>query len=120
MDGDRQNDPADIPRLIAQLEERDLDVVSGWRRKRRDSLGKRLSSLAARRLRRLLINDGIHDSGCTLKVYRAECFHGINLYGEMHRFIPAVLKIKGFKVGELEVNHRPASPGARSTAGSVV
>jgi glycosyltransferase involved in cell wall biosynthesis len=111
MDGDRQNDPADIPRLIAYLEEHGLDVVSGWRRNRKDPLGKRLSSLAARRLRRLLINDGIHDSGCTLKVYRAECFDGINLYGEMHRFIPAVLKIKGFKVGELEVNHRPRVAG---------
>jgi glycosyltransferase involved in cell wall biosynthesis len=111
MDGDRQNDPADIPRLIEHLEKHGLDVVSGWRRKRKDPLGKKLSSLAARRLRRILINDGIHDSGCTLKVYRAECFEGIHLYGEMHRFIPAVLKIKGFRVGEIEVNHRPRMAG---------
>ncbi|MFP4067269.1 MAG: glycosyltransferase family 2 protein [Spirochaetaceae bacterium] len=111
MDGDGQNDPADIPRLLEQLDGRGLDVVSGWRRKRRDPLGKRIASRAAHALRRMLISDGIHDSGCTLKAYRAECFRGIHLYGEMHRFIPAVLKIKGFSIGEIEVNHRPRRAG---------
>ena len=112
MDGDRQNDPADIPKLLGHLEAHNLDVVSGWRRARKDPITKRLSSRAARALRRLLINDGIHDSGCTLKAYRAHCFEGLNLFGEMHRFIPAVLKIKGFKLGEVEVNHRPRVAGS--------
>ena len=111
MDGDRQNDPADIPGLIRYLEENDLDVVSGWRKKRKDPLMKKLSSRAANLVRGLMIKDGLSDSGCSLKVYRTDCFKGIGLYGEMHRFIPAVLKIKGFRVGECEVNHRPRVTG---------
>lgn len=105
MDGDLQNDPADIPAMLAYLEQNGLDVVSGWRKNRRDSLGKRFVSRAANLLRRLMINDGIHDSGCSLKVYRRECFEHVDLSGEMHRFIPALLKIKGFKIGEMAVTH---------------
>lgn len=111
MDGDRQNDPADIPRLVEALDESGVDIVSGWRKKRRDPLGKKVFSRGAHMLRRMMIHDGIHDSGCSLKVYRTECFQGISLYGEMHRFIPAVLKIKGFSIGEVEVNHRPRTAG---------
>lgn len=111
MDGDRQNNPADIPRLIQELYDKDLDVVSGWRRDRKDPFAKNFVSRGAYALRKLLINDGIHDSGCTLKVYKKECFQNVSLYGEMHRFIPAILKIKGFKIGELEVNHRPRVAG---------
>lgn len=107
MDGDRQNDPADIPRLLKHLFENDLDVVSGWRVKRKDTLSKRIVSKGARFIRLLLIRDAIHDSGCSLKVYKHECFDNISLYGEMHRFIPEILKIKGFSTGELQVNHRP-------------
>ncbi|MEO8146908.1 MAG: glycosyltransferase family 2 protein [Bacteroidia bacterium] len=111
MDGDGQNDPKDIPQLISYLEENDLDVVSGWRKKRKDSFMKRLVSRGANYLRKFMINDGISDSGCSLKVYKKECFDHLTLYGEMHRFIPAILKIKGFKIGELEVNHRPRTKG---------
>ena len=111
MDGDRQNDPADIPKLLAELESSGKDVISGWRRKRKDSFFKRFVSRSANRLRGILIKDGIHDSGCSLKIYRRECFTNVNLYGEMHRFIPAVLKIKGFTIGEIEVNHRPRTSG---------
>jgi len=111
LDGDGQNDPGDIPSMIEYLEKHDLDVVSGWRKNRHDSLIKRFVSQGARLLRRMLIHDGIHDSGCTLKVYKKECFDHITLYGEMHRFIPALLKIKGFKVGEVVVNHRPRMTG---------
>jgi glycosyltransferase involved in cell wall biosynthesis len=111
MDGDLQNDPADVPNLYRELQSKDLDVVSGWRISRKDSFAKRFVSAGARILRRRLINDGIHDSGCTLKIYRSECFEGLRLYGEMHRFIPAVLMIKGFRVGELPVNHRPRVAG---------
>ena len=111
MDGDGQNDPADIPALVTHLEDTKVDCVSGWRRNRKDTLRKRMASRAAALVRRKLISDGIHDSGCSLKVYKAECFKGISLFGEMHRFIPAVLKIKGFEIGELAVNHRPRRAG---------
>jgi glycosyltransferase involved in cell wall biosynthesis len=111
MDGDRQNDPEDIPNLIAYLEENDLDIVSGWRKKRKDPFLKKFTSRGAHLLRSILINDGIHDSGCSLKIYKKECFDQISLYGEMHRFIPAMLSIKGFKVGEVVVNHRARTAG---------
>jgi glycosyltransferase involved in cell wall biosynthesis len=111
MDGDGQNDPADIPNLIQRLHSDRLDVVSGWRKTRRDPFGKRLASRLANLLRSIMIRDGIHDSGCSLKVYRRECFQGLTLFGEMHRFIPALLKIKGFKVGEVVVGHRPRRAG---------
>lgn len=111
MDGDLQNDPKDIPALIKKLKKEKLDVVSGWRKNRKDPFGKRWISRGAEVLRKFLINDGIHDSGCTLKAYRRECFAKINLMGEIHRFIPATLAISGYKIGELEVNHRPRIHG---------
>ena len=111
LDGDGQNDPADIPALIAKLEADNLDVVSGWRKNRQDTFFKKFSSRAAALVRKFMIDDGIHDSGCSLKIYKKECFAKISLYGEMHRFIPAVLKIKGFKIGEQVVNHRSRSTG---------
>ncbi len=111
MDGDRQNDPADIPMLIDHLTKNGLDIVSGWRRDRKDNFLKRFVSRSANFLRKLIINDGIHDSGCSLKIYRRSCFENLSLHGEMHRFIPALLKIKGYKVGEIVVNHRPRSAG---------
>jgi len=111
MDGDMQNDPRDIPALLKKMEEDKLDIVSGWRKKRKDPFSKRFISRGAEKLRKILINDGIHDSGCTLKAYRKDCFAKVNLMGEMHRFIPATLAIYGFRVGEIEVNHRPRVHG---------
>ena len=111
MDGDCQNDPADIPGMITYLEDNRLDVVSGWRKNRKDTLMKRFTSRGANFLRHMIVHDGIHDSGCSLKVYRKECFEGINLYGEHHRFIPAILKIKGYTIGEIVVNHRARTAG---------
>lgn len=111
MDGDRQNDPEDIPNLITYLEDNNLDVVSGWRKNRKDTFFKKFTSRGANLLRGIIVKDNIHDSGCSLKIYRRECFEGMNLYGEMHRFIPALLKIKGFTVGEVVVNHRPRTEG---------
>lgn len=111
MDGDRQNDPSDIPHMIDYLEKNGLDVVSGWRKNRKDTFMKKFTSRGANFLRHMIVRDGIHDSGCSLKVYRRECFEGMNLYGEQHRFIPALLKIKGFTVGEVIVNHRPRTAG---------
>jgi len=111
MDGDGQNDPVDIPRLVDYLIEEDWDVVSGWRKNRKDTFFKRFTSRGANLLRSIIVKDDIHDSGCSLKVYKKECFDHLTLYGEMHRFIPALLRIKGFTVGELVVNHRPRAAG---------
>jgi len=111
MDGDLQNDPADIPGMLEYLVMNDFDVVSGWRKNRKDTFMKKFVSRGANFLRYLLVHDNIHDSGCSLKIYRRECFKGINLYGEQHRFIPAILKIKGFTIGEIVVHHRPRVSG---------
>ena len=111
MDGDRQNDPADIPLLLDYLISNQLDVVSGWRKERKDTAGKRFVSRGANMFRKILIHDGIHDSGCSLKAYRRECFDGLTLYGEQHRFIPALLKIRGFRIGEIPVHHRERTAG---------
>lgn len=110
IDGDLQNDPADIPKLINKLNE-GYDCVSGWRWQRKDAFHKKFISQGANFLRKLLINDHIHDSGCTLKVYRKECFDNLDLYGEMHRFIPAMLIWRGFKITEIKTNHRPRLNG---------
>jgi glycosyltransferase involved in cell wall biosynthesis len=104
MDADLQNDPRDIPRLIAKINE-GYDVVSGWRYKRKDPITKKIFSRIADILRRLLTGVKIHDSGCTLKAYKKECFDGLDLYGEMHRSIPALLFWKGFKIGEIKIMH---------------
>lgn len=110
MDGDGQNDPHDIPHLINTLEQGN-DVVCGWRKKRKDSVEKRFISKGAEFLRSFLVDDGVHDAGCSLRVYKKECFDDMDLYGEMHRMIPAMLKWRGFKVTEVEVNHRPRAYG---------
>jgi glycosyltransferase involved in cell wall biosynthesis len=111
MDGDGQNDPRDIPRLIHHLEANDLDVVSGWRVQRKDTMAKHVVSRGANLLRKVFLDDTIHDSGCSLKIYRRECFDNVRLYGEMHRFIPALLQMRGYTVGEISVNHRPRVSG---------
>ena len=110
MDGDLQNDPADIPLLLEKINE-GYDVVAGWRFKRYDPLMKRFFSRGANLLRAMLVKDGIHDSGCGLKAYRHECFEDLDLFGEMHRFIPALLALDGFRVAEVKVSHHPRIHG---------
>ncbi len=110
LDGDLQNDPADIPLLLAKIDE-GFDVVSGWRHKRHDPWSKKIPSRIANFLRKVLIHDDIHDSGCSLKAYRRECFKDIDLFGEMHRFIPALLQLEGFRVAEVKVSHHPRIHG---------
>jgi glycosyltransferase involved in cell wall biosynthesis len=105
VDSDLQNDPADIPQLLKKLDS-GFDVVCGWRVKREDTLEKRAFSFLANFLRRKLTGETIHDSGCSLRVYKKEVFTGIDLYGEMHRFIPAILTLRGYKIGEVPVHHR--------------
>lgn len=111
MDGDLQNDPADIPRLLDELA-RGFDVVSGWRRDRKDHfLTRKVPSWLANRLVAWLSGVPLHDFGCTLKAYRREVLEGVRLYGEMHRFIPIFASWQGARVSELVVNHRPRKAG---------
>ena len=110
LDGDLQNDPADIPLLLAKIDE-GYDVVSGWRHKRQDPWSKKIPSRIANLLRKFLIHDNIHDSGCSLKAYRRECFKDVDLFGEMHRFIPAILQLEGYRVAEVKVSHHPRLHG---------
>ena len=110
MDGDLQNDPADIPLLLEKINE-GYDVVSGWRWQRKDDFFKKLSSRMANLMRTILVEDNIHDSGCSLKAYKRECFNNVDLFGEMHRFMPAILQFDGYKVGEVKVNHFPRVHG---------
>lgn len=107
MDGDLQNDPADIPRLLEKMAE-GYDVVSGWRKDRQDAFINRiLPSRIANSLISRMTNVYLHDYGCTLKAYRREVLEGIGLYGEMHRFVPALASRVGAKVAELPVRHHP-------------
>jgi len=111
LDADLQNDPADIPMLIDKLEE-GYDVVSGWRVDRQDSfLKRRLPSMIANWLISRVTGVRLHDYGCTLKAYRREVFEGFRLYGEMHRFIPALASSVGAKIAELPVRHHPRRAG---------
>jgi glycosyltransferase involved in cell wall biosynthesis len=111
MDGDRQNDPADIPRLIDKLKE-GYDVVSGWRHDRQDPFwSRRLPSQLANGLISWITGVHLHDYGCALKVYRREILRDIALYGEMHRFLPALARWVGAAVGELPVAHWPRRSG---------
>ena len=110
MDGDLQNDPRDIVKLLDKMDE-GYDIVSGWRKNRKDPWHRNFFSRGADKLRKIMVNDQINDSGCTLKAFKRECFDGIDLYGEMHRFIPALLKIRGYRVGEVVVNHRERVAG---------
>lgn len=105
LDSDLQNDPADIPRLLAALE--GCDTVSGVRSRRQDSFVRRASSRIANRVRRWALDDGITDVGCSLKAYRAEYLRDLPLFKGMHRFLPALVQLAGARVREIPVNHRP-------------
>ncbi len=110
MDGDLQNDPADIPRLLAKLEE-GYDVVSGWRKDRQDSAVRRLPSRVANWLIGRVTGVRLHDYGCTLKAYRADVIAETRLYGEMHRFLPALAAQAGARIAEIPVQHHPRVAG---------
>lgn len=111
IDADNQNDPADIPKLLAKLDE-GYDVVSGWRRDRKDKfLTRRIPSIIANRLLSAVTGVKLKDYGCSLKAYRAEYIDSISLYGEMHRFIPALAHMAGASVAEIPVAHRPRTKG---------
>ena len=109
-DGDLQNDPADIPKLVAKLDE-GYDMVCGWRKERRDPFSRRLPSWFANRIISAATGVHLHDYGCSLKAIRSEVVKGLRLYGEMHRFIPAVASWMGVTLAEVPVNHRPRTRG---------
>jgi glycosyltransferase involved in cell wall biosynthesis len=112
MDGDMQNDPHDLPIFLAKMEEEGCDLVSGWRHKRQDPfLNRRLPSMIANKIISTVTGVHLHDYGCTLKTFRKEITQGINLYGEMHRFIPAIASGVGSRIAEVRANHRPRLRG---------
>jgi len=106
IDGDLQNDPADIPRLLAEID-RGADLVCGYRAQRKDTLVKRLTSRTANFVRSRFTKDGVRDTGCTLKAMRCECVSALVPFKGMHRFIPALVKAAGYRLVEIPVNHRP-------------
>ncbi len=111
MDGDGQNDPADIPALLRKLDEGN-DLVAGWRHNRQDPfLNRRLPSMIANQLISFTTHVKLHDYGCTLKAMRQDVARNLRLYGEMHRFIPAIAYERGARIAELKVNHRPRLRG---------
>jgi dolichol-phosphate mannosyltransferase len=110
IDGDLQDDPAEIPRLLAKLDE-GFDLVSGWKTKRRDPLTRRIPSRVFNGVTSRISGLRLHDLNCGLKAYRAEVVRGLRLYGELHRFVPVLAHYRGFRVAELPVNHRPREHG---------
>jgi glycosyltransferase involved in cell wall biosynthesis len=107
MDGDLQNDPADIPRMLGLMENEHYDIVSGWRKDRKDHFSRVLPSRIANYLISITTGVHLHDYGCSLKIYRADCIRSIHAYGEMHRFFPALASMTGARVIEIPINHRP-------------
>jgi len=106
IDGDLQNDPADIPKLLSEIA-RGADLVCGYRAQRRDTLVKRLTSWIANTVRSRFTKDGVRDTGCTLKAMRRECVSALVPFKGMHRFVPALVKGAGYRLVEIPVNHRP-------------
>ncbi len=107
MDGDLQDDPVEIPRFLAMLESQGLDLVSGWKRNRRDPITKRWPSRLFNWVTRWVAQVDLHDFNCGFKAYRREVLDQVAIYGELHRYIPVLASRRGFRIGELEVNHHP-------------
>jgi len=110
IDGDRQDDPEEIPRLLVKLDE-GFDLVSGWKAHRRDPLSRRILSRIFNAVAGRMSGLRLHDMNCGLKAYRAEVVHGLRLYGELHRYIPVLAHYRGFRIAEIPVNHRPREHG---------
>jgi glycosyltransferase involved in cell wall biosynthesis len=110
IDGDGQDDPADIPALLAELEQ-GADLVSGWKRQRRDPFIRRLASGVFNRATAWLTGVSMHDMNCGLKAYRGDCARSLDIYGELHRYVPVLAAQQGWRVAELPVNHRPRRHG---------
>ncbi|PLX68328.1 MAG: glycosyltransferase [Denitrovibrio sp.] len=109
MDADLQNDPGDLPEMFKFYGE--YDMVNGWRFERKDTFAKRFASKFGNKIRNAVINEDIHDTGCSLKIMRASMLKRIKIYKGLHRFLPAMMRIEGAKVKEVKVNHRPRIHG---------
>lgn len=109
LDGDLQNDPRDIPKLLEHCNE--YDMVCGWRHTRKDRLSKRMTSKLSNMIRSRLCKDHMHDTGCSLKIFRKEALDQIKLFRGMHRFFPALFRMEGFTILEVKVNHRHRTQG---------
>jgi glycosyltransferase involved in cell wall biosynthesis len=110
LDADLQDDPAEIPRLLAKLDE-GFDLVSGWKTRRRDPFSRRVLSRIFNAVTSWMSGVRLHDMNCGLKAYRAEVVHGVRIYGELHRFIPVLAHYRGYRIAEIPVNHRPREHG---------
>lgn len=110
LDGDRQNDPTDIPKLLSFTD--NFDLICGQRVNRRDPWHKKITSKLANFVRSRFCKDDVQDTGCSLKAYRRACLNNIKMYKGMHRFLPALFKIEGFRIAEVPVNHRERTKGA--------
>jgi len=111
LDADRQNDPAELPRLLAVVESGECDFANGWRARRNDPWLRLVSTRIANGVRNWLTHEQIHDSACGLKVFRRECVANLKLFTGLHRFLPTLVRMEGFTVREIEVNHRPRTAG---------
>lgn len=111
LDADLQDDPQEIPKLVAALEEQSVDMVGGWKQHRQDPFIKVVSSKVFNGLANRALRTSFHDLNCGLKVYRSEVVHGLNLYGDMYRFIPLLATAQGWRAIELPVSHRPRAHG---------
>ncbi len=111
VDGDGQNDPSDIPRLVEHLKRTGAACVTGVRKKRKDTWVRRMSSRIANGFRNMITGDRISDSGCGIRVFEKRCLREIPVFNGMHRFLPTLLRAQGFDVQEIEVNHRPRIKG---------
>lgn len=111
VDGDLQNDPADLPALLERVQRGECDVASGWRKKRKDTLLRRISTRVANRVRKTFLGDGMNDSASAMKVYRREVLELLPVFNGMHRFFPALAIMRGYRVLEVPVNHRPRLHG---------
>lgn len=111
LDGDSQNDPADFPQLLERLKRGDVDIVNGFRANRKDDLVKLLSSRIANKFRRLFTGDAISDIGCAIRVFKRECSVGLPVFKAYHRFLPVLMSMRGWRMCEIPVNHRPRARG---------
>jgi len=119
LDGDGQNDPRDIAVLMEEMSRRGVHMMCGIRRKRSDNLVRRVSSLIANRIRSAVLQDDITDIGCAIRVFKRESLTGVHLFRNFHRFFPALVRMAGFSVAEMPVNHRPRSHGKSKYGGGI-
>jgi len=119
LDGDGQNDPRDIPRLLAALKEQNLDMMCGIRSQRADNFIRRISSRIANRTRSFILGDNITDVGCSLRIFRRACLKHVRFFRNAHRFFPALFLMAGYSVSEMPVNHRPRQQGTSKYGGGI-